>query len=318
MGLKILVTTIIIMMVAVAAYQMVGERSILDEKILKERQIISHAINVTEFPSPDNLNSPNKDIKTRGKILIWDIDSSLPSKLNNKIPKGLRANSNDTEITIFLIENGANYTRTAVVYYPSLDTAKGYIFQIRNKEDKISNLDSIILYIYYALGNSKDSSITENLIDTLQYNETDVRKYVVMSLGMRKDEKSIEIIRQLQNDSDSDIRDNANAIIESIENAKKVDKLLQDLNNEDSNIRANTARELGKMNDIRAVEPLIQLLKDGIADVRASAAEALGNIGDIRAIGELTWIQDADEDMNVRKVSEIAVQKIREKVERYQ
>lgn len=316
MRLKIFVTTIVITIVAIVAYQIAEGHLILDEEILKERQIINHVINFAEFPSPDNINNPNKDLKIKGKILIWDIGLSLPSKLNNKMPKGLRANSNDTEITIFLIENGANYTRTAVIYYPSLDTTKGYIYQIRNKEDKISNLNSIILYIYYALGNSKDPSTVDNLIDTLQYNETDVRKYVVMSLGMIKDEKSIKVIRQLQNDSDPDIRDNAKAIIEGIENTKKVDKLLQDLNSEDVNTRVNAARELGKMNDRRAVEPLIQLLKDGIADVRASAAEALGNIGDIRAIGELTWLKDVDEDINVRQAEEIALQKIREKMEK--
>lgn len=90
-----------------------------------------------------------------------------------------------------------------------------------------------------------------------------------------------------------------------------VDQLLQHLQNPDERARQDAIMELGRSKSDRAIDPLAATLAgDRSPGVRDAAARALGLIGSPRALTALTHAAQADQDRDVRRSAQFAVEVI--------
>ena len=80
-------------------------------------------------------------------------------------------------------------------------------------------------------------------------------------------------------------------------------------------IRKSAAKMLGIMGDRRALAGLLEGLKDPSAEVRKETVLSLGNMVDERALPALENVYDRDPDPEVRKQSQIAIQRIQKRKE---
>lgn len=95
------------------------------------------------------------------------------------------------------------------------------------------------------------------------------------------------------------------------ESQPAVNPQLQALASNDERARSNAALELGRMKAVVAVDRLVTLLSsDPSAQVRETAARALGLIGSPRALNALRYAGQADNDRDVRRSAQFAVEVI--------
>jgi hypothetical protein len=99
--------------------------------------------------------------------------------------------------------------------------------------------------------------------------------------------------------------------VETVSAAGGVDAHLQALSSPDERVRSDAALDLGRMRAASAVDRLAAVLaNDQSAQVREAAARALGLIGSPRGLNALRYAGQADNDRDVRRSAQFAVEVI--------
>lgn len=94
-------------------------------------------------------------------------------------------------------------------------------------------------------------------------------------------------------------------------------ELLSHLGDPSEAVRRDSALNLGRLKAQEAVDPLIQLLsKDTSPNVRDAAARGLGLIASPRSLNALIYAAQADDDREVRRSAQFAVEVIRTNLRR--
>jgi len=97
-----------------------------------------------------------------------------------------------------------------------------------------------------------------------------------------------------------------------VPSSPQVDGLLTKLSDPSEMNRRDAAVELGRLKAQKAIDPLIQLMsKDSSPIVRDGAARALGLIASPRSLNALIFAAQADNDRDVRRSAQFAVEVIR-------
>jgi hypothetical protein len=92
----------------------------------------------------------------------------------------------------------------------------------------------------------------------------------------------------------------------------RMGELLGRLNDPSEAVRRDSALDLGRLKVEQAVDPLMQMLaKDSSANARDAAARALGLIASPRSMKALIYAAQADDDREVRRSAQFAVEVIR-------
>ena len=101
-------------------------------------------------------------------------------------------------------------------------------------------------------------------------------------------------------------------VVNATPGGTRLDSLMAQLSDANENIRRDAALDLGRMKAQKAVDPLMTLLsKDSSPVVRDGAARGLGLIASPRSLNALIFAAQADNDRDVRRSAQFAVEVIR-------
>jgi len=101
------------------------------------------------------------------------------------------------------------------------------------------------------------------LIKALKYlKSSDVRKGAAAGLGDLKDETAVDPLIEALKDEDKYVRKNAAEALGKIGDRRAVGPLIEALKDEDWFVQEKAAAALGKMGDRRAVDPLLRFIRD--------------------------------------------------------
>lgn len=101
------------------------------------------------------------------------------------------------------------------------------------------------------------------LIKALKYmNSSEVRKGAAAGLGELKDETAVEALIEALKDEDKFVRKNAAEALGKIGDKKALDPLIEMLKDDDWFVQEKAAAALGKIGDGRAVDPLLRFIRD--------------------------------------------------------
>jgi HEAT repeat protein len=138
------------------------------------------------------------------------------------------------------------------------------------------------------------------LLESMDYDDADVRLEAVWALGEIGDERAVEPLVEALKDEDWYVRKQAASSLCNLRNQESVVLLVRALNDEDWYVRKQAARILGTIGDPRAAKPLARTLRDEDPVVQQEAAAALGRIGDPGAVADAILASLKHEDPFVR------------------
>lgn len=138
------------------------------------------------------------------------------------------------------------------------------------------------------------------LLESMDYDDADVRLEAVWALGEMGDERALEPLVEALKDEDWYVRKQAATSLCSLKNEESVGLLVRALSDDDWHVRKQAARILGTIGDARAAKPLARTLRDEDPVVQQEAAAALGRIGDPGAVADAILASLKHEDPFVR------------------
>ena len=101
------------------------------------------------------------------------------------------------------------------------------------------------------------------LIKALKYvNSSDVRKGAAAGLGELKDETAVDPLIEALKDEDKYVRKNAAEALGKIGDRRAMEPLIEALGDKDWFVQEKAAAALGKIGDKRAVDPLLRFIRD--------------------------------------------------------
>ncbi len=197
-------------------------------------------------------------------------------------------------------------------------SATGDIRLITRLTEAVKNdeLYTIRLIAVVALGNLRDPSSTETLIDALQDQSAAVRIAAANALGAIGDRRAAQALLPLLHDQqDEQVRVAAVSALGKLKDPVAVNNLIEIINNEGDAwaVRKASVEALGEIRDTRAVEALVNTLEDQYATVREASALALGKIGSIQALLPLLSTLDASVLWALRVAAAHALAAIRDR-----
>jgi HEAT repeat protein len=151
---------------------------------------------------------------------------------------------------------------------------------------KDDDLYTIRLTAIIALGNLRDPSSTNTLIEALSDPSPAVRVAAAKALGAIGDRKATQALRSLFHDLHNEqARTAAINALGKLKDPAAVPDLLEIINDEGDAwaVRKASVEALGEIRDTRAVDSLVNTLGDQYATVREASALALGKIGSNQA-----------------------------------
>lgn len=160
--------------------------------------------------------------------------------------------------------------------------------------------DGLIKY-NAALALSKiGSPAMDPLLESMDYDDADVRLEAVWALGEIGDERAVEPLVEALKDEDWYVRKQAATSLCNLKKEESVELLVNALGDGDWHVRKQAARILGTIGDARAAKPLARTLRDEDPVVQQEAAAALGRIGDPGAVADAILASLKHEDPFVR------------------
>ncbi len=181
---------------------------------------------------------------------------------------------------------------------------------------KDDDLYTIRLTAILALGNLRDPSSAETLIDALSDKSAAVRIAAANALGAIGDRRaSAALLTLLKDQQDEQARIAAVSAIAKIKAPEAVNDLLAIANNENDTwaVRKASVEALGEIRDSRAVDSLVNTLNDQYATVREASALALGKIGSNQATVPLLATLDTSSLWALRVAAANALGAIRDR-----
>ncbi|HMA66002.1 MAG TPA: HEAT repeat domain-containing protein, partial [Chitinispirillaceae bacterium] len=152
----------------------------------------------------------------------------------------------------------------------------------------------------------RSTQYSEQLIQMLKDDDSEVRTDAAFMLGKMKDKSAIRHLRSLLYDKRSIVRTQAADALVRIGTQEAILQLANATRDAAISVRENAAYALGESGDSSAVQPLIQLLKDKITSVRIASIDALAQIRDPQAIPSLYSMLN-DDDPEVRERTSLAL-----------
>ena len=157
---------------------------------------------------------------------------------------------------------------------------------------------------------SRSDCAVDVLINTLNDEDSEVRRIAAEALGKIGCERAVNALINALYDEDSKVSRSATDALGEIGNEAAVNVLINNLlNHHDLVVRSSAAYRLGKIRSKQAVDALIHTLNDDEEDsiVRYSATEALENIGGKQAVNILiNGLKHKDSNVRWKAVEAIA------------
>lgn len=162
----------------------------------------------------------------------------------------------------------------------------------------------------WALSQIKDEKIVQELLKALEDEKERFRWNAAVALSNMDCKEATPVLREgLKSHSDW-IRWEAVNALGRIYDEETVMELIPLLKDPDKRVKQETILSLGNIGDKKATEALLEMLVDNDSDIRWRAAMALGMIGDKNAFKILEKQLKIENDTNVKKNIEEALQNI--------
>ena len=168
------------------------------------------------------------------------------------------------------------------------------------------------LYAVETLGELRDPRAVQPLIAAvLRDRDPRVREAAALALGKIKDPRAVDALMAALQEDFPGCRIRAANSLGEIKEPRSIETLCTSLKRDiDPDVRRNAAIALRKIGDAGAVPALIDALKDKEWTVRKEAARSLGEIKDNRAMEPLKAAATGDENGEVRKAAQIALEEV--------
>jgi HEAT repeat protein len=115
----------------------------------------------------------------------------------------------------------------------------------------------------YALGRTRDATVVNPLIETLEDDDSALRSAVVESLGYIGDNGAFDAVLSALHDSDRGVRLRAATALGAIGDQRAFEMLLAYVTGPDKGMARCAAVGLGKLRDVRAINPLLDTIREG-------------------------------------------------------
>jgi HEAT repeat protein len=175
------------------------------------------------------------------------------------------------------------------------------------KED----IDDVKRSVIEALGKIGSRKVVPDLMMILTNSSNpDLRKSSAEALGNIKDNSCVDALINAMDDDNDDVRKYSAEAIGELADGRGTNKLIKAIHKDKKEVRRKAVESLGKIGNKDVVDELIRKLEDEDSEVRRCSAEAIGKIGGDRAIEWLIRILSSEKNDEVRRMSVIALGKM--------